>query len=299
MYDIADEVVDKLKSLFYPKNDMIPLHEPFFGNEKKYINECIDTTFVSSVGKFVDKLETEISKYTNVKYVIATVNGTSALHISLLLAGVKKDDEVLVSPYTFVGTVNAIKYTGASPLFIDIEEDTLGLCPFSLKKFLENNTTKKNGNCINKITGKRISAILPVHIYGHPCKIDKILSIADNFNIPVIEDAAEALGSFYKNKHLGSYGLISSLSFNGNKIVTTGGGGAILTNNVKLAKQAKHITTTSKLPHKWAYIHDEVGFNYRMPNLNAALGLAQIENIEYYLLNKRKLFKKYKKIFLI
>ncbi len=282
----------------YPSQNCIPLHVPIFlGNEKKYVDECIDSTFVSSVGKFVNQFEDKIAKYTGSKYAIACVNGTSALHISLILKGVKNGDEVLTQPLTFIATANAIVYTGAKPIFVDIEKDTLGLSPTKLESFLKNKTYQKNGNCHNKSTGKIIRACIPMHTYGHPCKIDQIMDICSRYNIMVIEDAAESLGSFYKNQHTGTFGDIGIISFNGNKTITTGGGGMILTKNENLAKQAKHLTTQAKIPHPWEYIHDEIGYNYRLTNISAALGVAQMENLEKIIENKRELAQAYKRFF--
>jgi len=274
----------------YQTTEFIPLHEPrFVGNEKQYLNECIDSTFVSSVGKFVDELEDRISKYTGSKYAVATSNGTSALHISLLLANVKDGDEVITQPLTFVATCNAISYCGANPIFIDVDRNTMGLSPSALQEFLENNTSIKNQQCINNKTGKIIKACVPMHTFGHPCRIDEIRDICYKYNICLIEDCAESLGSFYKDKHTGTFGHMGVMSFNGNKIITAGGGGCIITNDKELAKKAKHLTTTAKVPHKWEYTHDTIGYNYRMPNLNAALLVAQLENLQEFLVKKREL----------
>ena len=290
-------VINFIKSI-YSKNQFIPLHEPrFLGNEKKYLNECIDSTFVSSAGKFVDELEEKISKYTGAKYVVATGNGTSALHISLILANVDKNSEVITQPLTFVATCNAISYCNAKPIFIDVDTDTMGLSPSALRSFLENNTTVKNKQCINNKTKKVIKACVPMHSYGHPCRIDKIKEICDEYYIFLIEDAAESLGSMYKYKHTGTFGQIGTISFNGNKIITAGGGGCIITNDKVLAKKAKHLTTTAKVPHKWNFNHDMVGYNYRMPNLNAALLVAQLEKLNDFITNKRNLADHYEKFF--
>ena len=283
----------------YGTKKYIPLHEPnFIGNEKKYLNQCIDTTFVSSVGKFVDKLEKKISKYTGAKYAIATTNGTSALHISLILAGVEQDDEVITQPLNFVASCNAINYCKAKPIFIDVDKDTMGLSPSALKSFLKKNTTIKKKKCINKKTKKIIKACVPMHSYGHPCRIDEIKQILKRHHIFLIEDASESLGSFYKNKHTGTFGELGTLSFNGNKIITAGGGGCIITNDKLLAKKAKHLTTVAKVPHKWDFSHDMTGYNYRMPNLNAALLVAQLENLKLFIKNKRKLAEVYEAFFL-
>ena len=290
-------VINFIKSIYKTKK-FIPLHEPrFIGNEKKYLSECIDSTFVSSIGKFVDELEEKIAKYTGSKYVVATSNGTSALHISLLLADVDKNCEVITQPITFVATCNAISYCKAKPIFIDVDRDTMGLSPSALRYFLENNTTIKNKQCINNKTSKVIKACLPMHSYGHPCRIDKIKEICDEYCIFLIEDAAESIGSLYKYKHTGTFGQIGTISFNGNKIITAGGGGCIITNNKVLAKKAKHLTTTAKVPHKWDFNHDRVGYNYRMPNLNAALLVAQLEKLNDFITNKRNLANKYEIFF--
>ena len=292
-----DEVIDFIQDL-YPENKSIPLHEPrFSGNEKKYLNECIDSTFVSSVGKFVDEFEAKIAQYIGVKYAIATSNGTSALHISLLLANVERDDEVITQSLTFVATCNVISYCGAQPIFIDVDKDTMGLSPLSLKEFLKSNTEVKNNQCINKKTGRVIKACVPMHTFGHSCRIDKIKDICDQYHIVLIEDAAESLGSLYKNKHTGTFGQMGTMSFNGNKIITAGGGGCIVTNDEILAKKAKHLTTTAKVPHKWEYIHDMISYNYRMPNLNAALLVAQLESLDSFLLKKHELATKYEEFF--
>ena len=290
-------VIEFIKSI-YNKNKFIPLHEPsFVGNEKKYLNECIDSTFVSSVGKFVDVFEERIAKYIGAKYAVATCNGTSALHISMILAGVVHDNEVITQPLNFVASCNAISYCNAKPIFVDVDMDTMGLSPSALRSFLENNTIVKNKQCINNKTKKIIKACVPMHSYGHPCKIDKIKEICDEYCIFLIEDAAESVGSFYKDKHTGTFGQLGVISFNGNKIITAGGGGCVVTNDEVLAKKAKHLTTTAKLPHKWDFNHDVVGYNYRMPNLNAALLVAQLEKLNDFISNKRNLAHKYEAFF--
>ena len=292
-----NEFIDFVKEVYGTKKD-IPLHEPkFIGNEKKYINQCIDTTFVSSVGKFVDQFEEKIAKYTGAKYAIATTNGTSALHVSLILAGVEEDNEVITQPLNFIASCNAISYCNAEPIFIDVDRDTMGLSPSALKSFLDKDTTVKNKQCINNKTNKIIKACLPMHSYGHPCRIDEIKKICDEYYIFLIEDAAESVGSFYKNKHMGTFGELGAMSFNGNKIITAGGGGCIITNNKVLAKKAKHLTTTAKVSHKWDFNHDMVGYNYRMPNLNAALLVAQLEKLNDFITNKRNLADKYEAFF--
>ena len=292
-----NDFIDFVKKIYGTKKE-IPLHEPkFIGNEKKYLKDCIDTTFVSSVGKYVDKLEKKIAKYTGAKYAVATTNGTSALHVSLILAGVGQDDEVITQPLNFIASCNAISYCNAKPIFIDVDRDTMGLSPDALKLFLKNNTLIKNKKCINKRTKKIIKACVPMHSYGHPCRIKEIKKVLKKYYIFLIEDAAESLGSFYNNKHTGTFGELGVISFNGNKIITAGGGGCIITNNKVLAKKAKHITTTAKVTHKWDFNHDSVGYNYRMPNLNAALLVAQLENLNLFIKNKRTLAKKYEVFF--
>ena len=291
------DVVQFIQNI-YKTVDFIPLHEPkFIGNEKKYLNECIDSAFVSSVGKFVDEFEEKIANYTGAKYAVATSNGTSALHIALLLANVTENDEVITQPLTFVATCNAISYCDANPIFIDVDKDTMGLSPSSLQVYLEKNTFIKSQQCINNRTGKVIKACVAMHTFGHPCKIDKIKDICDKYYINLIEDAAESLGSFYKDKHTGTFGQMGVMSFNGNKIITAGGGGCFITNDKELAKRAKHLTTTAKVPHKWEYTHDMVGYNYRMPNLNAALIVAQLEQLENFLNHKRNLANRYAEFF--
>jgi perosamine synthetase len=292
-----DDVVDFVRSI-YGKEGFIPLHEPLFiGNEKQYINECIDSTYVSSVGKFVDIFEEKIAEYTGSNFAVATTNGTSALHISLLLADVSEDDEVITQPLTFIATCNAITYCGGNPIFVDVDKETIGLSPDSLNYFLSEHAVIKNNQCLNKTTGKIIKACVPMHTFGHSCRISDIKEICDKYKIILIEDAAESLGSFYNGKHTGTFGSLGVLSFNGNKIITGGGGGCIITDDEVLAKRAKHLTTTAKVPHKWEYTHDMIGYNYRMPNLNAALLLAQLENLENFLLNKRELAMVYKDFF--
>ena len=291
------EIIDFIKTLYGNKN-FIPLHEPvFLGNEKIYLNECIDTTFVSSVGKFVDRFEEMVAEFTGSKYAVATVNGTAALHIALKLVGVDENSEVITQPLTFIATCNAISYCGAKPVFVDVDMETLGMSPESLDAFLTKYTKIKDGICVNKTTGKKIAAVVPMHTFGHPCRIEEISEVCKKFGIALVEDAAESLGSYYKGKHTGTFGEVSAFSFNGNKTITTGGGGMIVTDNEALAKRAKHITTTAKVPHPYEYIHDEIGYNYRLPNLNAALGCAQMEKLEEILRSKRETAKKYKKFF--
>lgn len=291
---MVESVIEFIQDI-YQTRDFIPLHEPrFIGNEKKYLNECIDSTFVSSVGEFVDRFEEEISKFTNAKYSIATNNGTSALHISLLISGVKSSHEVITQPLTFVATSNAISYCNAKPIFIDVDKDTMGMSPLALEIFLKENAVVKNQKCVNKSSGNIIKACIPMHTFGHPCRVDEIKDICDKYHIILIEDAAESIGSFYKDKHTGTYGQIGLVSFNGNKIITGGGGGCIITDDEVLAKKAKHLSTTAKVSHKWEYIHNMTGYNYRMPNLNAALLTSQLENLETFLKSKRMLAMAYK-----
>jgi len=286
------QIVDIIKKILGKGHHS--LHEPYFcGNEWNYVKKTLDENYVSSIGSFVNKFEDQIKRFTKSKYAIPVVNGTEALHLSLVACGINSNDEVLVPTITFVGTANAVTYSGATPHFVDSELETLGIDPIKLETYLEKITIKKGKFYINKKTKKRIKAIIPVHIFGNICKIDKVLKIAKKYNLLVIEDAAEALGSFFKNKHAGTFGSIGCFSFNGNKILTTGGGGAIITNNKLLAKKIKHLSTTAKINHRWEYIHNEVGYNFRMPNLNAALGSAQIENLNKFLKSKRKLFLKY------
>lgn len=292
-----ENIVDFIQKTYATK-DFIPLHEPrFIGNEKKYLNDCIDSTFVSSVGKYVDEFEELFAKMVGSKYAIAIVNGTSALHISLLLADVGKGDEVITQALTFVATCNAISYCQAKPIFVDVDVETMGLSPTSLQDFLQNNCEIKNNQCRNKITGKIIKACVPMHTFGHPCEIDAIMKICERWNIVLVEDSAESLGSIYKNKHTGTFGKLGAFSFNGNKIITSGGGGVIVTDDETLAKKAKHLTTTAKLTHAFEYAHDEIAYNYRMPNLNAALLVAQLEQLEGFIKNKRLLADEYEKFF--
>ena len=293
-------VLKFIRELYSTPTDFIPLHAPVFsGNEKAYLNECIDTTFVSSVGKFVDTFELEMAKFTGSARAVSCVNGTNALHLALKLVGVEPETEVLTQPLTFIATANAISYCGAKPVFIDVDMDTLGLSPVALMKWLEENTVvpAKGQSPINKTTGKRITACVPMHTFGHPFRIEEIVEICNTYIIPVVEDAAESLGSYYKGKHTGNFGKVGVLSFNGNKVLTTGGGGMLLFNDEQLAAKAKHLTTQAKVPHPWEFNHDAVGFNYRMPNINAALGLAQLEQLPKFLESKRNVAEAYKSFF--
>ncbi len=279
----------------YQTQDFIPLHAPRFrGNEKQYLLDVIDSSFVSSVGPFVTQFEEQIANYCGAKHGIATVNGTAALHIALLLAGVKPGEEVITQAVSFVATSNAIHYCGAEPVFVDVDLHTLGLSPAALLAFLQEFAELRDDGVWNKYSNKRIAACLPMHTFGHPCDIAGILAICKQYQIPVVEDAAEALGSRYKGQHCGTFGKLGVLSFNGNKIMTTGGGGMLLTDDAALAAQAKHLTTTAKLDHPWRFMHDQVAYNYRLPNLNAALGLAQLEQMPLFVQRKRELAAKYK-----
>jgi len=290
-------VVDFIRNL-YLTTEFIPLHEPkFVGNEKAYVLDCIDSTFVSSVGKYVDRFEQMMVDYTGAKYAVATVNGTAALHIALRLVGVNQGDEVITQSLSFVATCNAISYCGAMPVFVDVDRDTLGMSPGSLRSFLSINTVHTSAGCINKSTGRKISAVVPMHTFGLPCRIDEIAKVCEEFSVPLIEDAAESLGSYYQAKHTGTFGKLAAFSFNGNKTITTGGGGMIVTNDEALAKRAKHITTTAKQPHPYEFIHDEIGYNYRLPNINAALGCAQMESLPRLLESKRSIASVYKEFF--
>lgn len=274
------------------------LHEPSFeGNEWLYLKECLDSTFVSSVGKYVDRFENDLANYTGSKYAISVVNGTAALQIALKLAGVLPKDEVLIPALTFAATANAVAYCNAIPHFVESEERTLGIDSAKLREYLQENTSEHSGQCINNFTGRVIRALVPMHTFGHSSDMEGLISIARDFNIALVEDAAESLGSYYFGQHTGTFGLFGALSFNGNKTITTGGGGAILTNSEALARHAKHLTTTAKLPHAWEFRHDEIGYNYRMPNINAALGCAQLEQLPAKLVAKRNLFDQYRVAF--
>lgn len=295
----TNDIIAFIRKAFNQPEGFIPLHAPHFsGNEKKYLNETIDSTFVSSVGAFVNRFEEEIAKYTGAKYAVACVNGTNALHIALLVNNVQPKDEVLSQALTFIATANAISYANAVPVFIDVDKDTLGMSPKALQTFLENNTEKKpDGFTYNKTSGRRIKACVPMHTFGLPLRIDEIVAICDEWNISLIEDAAESLGSYYKGIHTGRFGAIGTFSFNGNKTITCGGGGALITDDEAIAKHAKHLTTQAKVPHAWRFMHDEIGYNYRMPNLNAALACAQLEQLDSFLENKRALANLYKDFF--
>ncbi len=287
-------VVDFIKE-WYSTDDFLPLHAPVFnGNEKKYLNECIDSTFVSSVGKFVTEAEEQFAKAVGAKYAVAVVNGTCALHLALRVAGVQKNEEVITQPLTFVATCNAISYLNAIPVFVDVSKETLGLSEVALKDFLESHAELRDGACYNKTSGRKISACLPMHTFGHSVKLDEIKKICDKYKITLVEDAAESVGSYYKGKHTGNVGVVSAFSFNGNKTITCGGGGMIVTNDEKLAKYAKHLSTVAKTAHPYEFFHDEIGYNYRMPNINAALLVAQLEQLDSVLENKRQTAEAYK-----
>lgn len=282
----------------YNTREFVPLHAPVFaGNERDYVLETIDSTFVSSVGAFVDRFESDMARYTGVERAVATMNGTAALHVALILGGVGVGDLVITQPLTFVATCNAIAYCCAEPVFIDVDRHTMGLSPSALEVWLsENARVDEGGVCRHRVSGRVIRACLPMHTFGHPADLDGLLSVCEQWRVTLIEDAAESLGSFYKNRHTGTFGRIGTLSFNGNKILTTGGGGMVLTDAVT-GTRAKHLTTTAKMPHAYEYVHDELGFNYRLPNLNAALGCAQLEQLEAFVEEKRALAAKYAEFF--
>ncbi|MBT1443010.1 LegC family aminotransferase [Shewanella sp. JM162201] len=282
----------------YRTHDFIPLHAPIFdGNEKAYVMETIDSTFVSSVGKFVDEFERKIEAFTGSVRAVATVNGTAALHAALYMAGVERGDLVITQALTFVATCNALYHMGAEPIFVDVSPVSLGLCPKALEAFLAENAEITNEGCVHKQTGRRIKTVVPMHTFGHPVQLDELVAICLKWQLVLVEDAAESLGSFYKGKHTGTLGDFGAVSFNGNKIITTGGGGVVLCATEEAGKRTKHVTTTAKVPHPYEFFHDEPGFNYRMPNLNAALGCAQMEAIEGYLERKRLLAHRYHEFF--
>lgn len=283
----------------YQTDNFIPLHEPrFLGNEKNYVLDTIESTFVSSVGAFVVEFENKTQQFTGCQKAVATVNGTAALHVALLMVGVKQDDIVITQALTFIATCNALSYIGATPLFVDVSLKTLGLCPKALNTYLEEHAfIDDQGECRHRVSNKRISAVVPMHTFGHPVELDELLEVAQKWHLIVVEDAAESLGSYYKGQHTGTFGPTSALSFNGNKVITTGGGGMVLCQDEQLGAKTKHITTTAKIPHPYEFYHDENGFNYRMPNLNAALGCAQMENLESFLAKKRILAQQYQEFF--
>ena len=279
-------------------NGIVPLHRPVFeGNEKSYLSQCVDSNFVSSLGAKVTEFERQLANFTGAKYAVATVNGTAALHVALQLAGVERDDEVITQAMTFIATCNALSYAGAHPVFVDVDLETLGLSPVSLRQFLESHSEIRGGRAFNKSSGRRLTACVPMHTFGFPCRIEEIISICDQYGITVVEDAAESLGSYVGTRHTGTFGRLATLSFNGNKIITTGGGGMILTDDAVLAARAKHLTTTAKVPHPFEFVHDEVGYNYRLPNLNAALGCAQMERLPEMLTIKAEVARRYAEFF--
>lgn len=293
------EVVDFIKATFNVADQFIPLHEPrFVGNEKKYVMDCIDSTYVSSVGTYVNLFEEKIKDFTGAKYAIATTNGSAALHLSLVLAGVKRDELVITQPLTFIATCNAISYIGAQPLFIDVDLKTKGLSPSKLEDFLKNNTKRDStGNLFHSASGKRIAACVPMHTFGHPVEIEELVRICTEYNIPLIEDAAESIGSLSNGIQTGRFGLMGTFSFNGNKTITCGGGGMIVTDNDEIGLMAKHLSTQSKIPHPWNFEHDNIGYNYRLPNLNAAMACAQVEQLDAFIENKRELANLYSNFF--
>jgi len=291
------KIIDFIKEVF-GNQEFTPLSVPaFVGNEKKYLEECIDSTFVSSVGKFVDRFEEMVAEYTGAKKAVVCVSGTNALHMAMMLVGVERNDEVITQALTFIATCNAISYIGAHPVFIDVDKDTMGLSPKAVKAWLEANAEIKGNSCYNKNTGRRIKCCVPMHTFGHPVHLDELMEVCKEWYIELVEDAAESIGSFYKGKHTGTFGKVGAISFNGNKTITTGGGGMLLFNDEDLAKFAKHLTTQAKVPHRWEFRHDHIGYNYRMPNINAALGCAQMEHLEEFVLNKRETAAKYTEYF--
>lgn len=293
---MVDDIADALSRVI--GNGIAELHEPVFeGNEIRYLKQCIDTGYVSSVGNFVNQFECELANFTGASHAVALVNGTAALHLALKILGVEHGDEVLIPALSFVATANAVSHCGAQPIFIDSEPTTFGIDAVKLKLFLEANTNNRDGQCINKNTGKKIKGIIAMHVFGNPCDVDSLAVLARDFNIFLLEDAAEGVGSFLNGVHVGLKGAMGILSFNGNKTITTGGGGAIITNNSELAARAKHLSTTAKVPHPWEFCHDQVAFNYRMPNLNAAVGCAQLEELPKILKLKRVLHEKYRESF--
>lgn len=295
---LADEFLGALQRVLGAADKPIPLHEPeFAGHEWEYVRDCLDTGWVSSVGKYVDEFEVRLTQYTGARHAIAVVNGTAALHAALVVAGVRPGDEVLLPALTFVATANAVSQCGAVPHFVDSAENTLGLDPAALKGYLEHIAEPAGGGLRNRLTGRRLAAVVPMHTFGHPVNMPALLAVAEQFGLPIIEDAAESLGSFIGDRHTGTFGLLGTLSFNGNKVITTGGGGAILTDDAAVARRLKHLTTTAKRPHRWEFFHDEVAWNYRLPNLNAALGCAQLERLPDMLARKRILAGVYRAAF--
>ena len=291
-----DKTIKFIKDLY--GSDNVPLSVPkFTGNEKKYLNECIDTTFVSSVGQFVDRFEKDMEAYTGAKRAVVCVSGTNALHMAMMLAGVERDDEVLTQALTFIATCNAISYIGAHPVFIDVDRSTMGLSPDAVKQWLSKNAEIRNGECYDKQTGRRVKACVPMHTFGHPVRVEELAGICSEWHIELVEDAAESIGSKYKGTHTGLFGKVGALSFNGNKTITTGGGGMLLFMDEELGALAKHLTTQAKIPHRWEFKHDHIGYNYRMPNINAALGCAQLENLDKFIADKRNTASAYEEFF--
>lgn len=292
-----NKIIEFIKEL-YCNQEPVPLHAPcFVGNEKKYLDECIDSTFVSSVGPFVDRFEEEMAHYTGCKRAVVCDSGTNALHMALMLSGVERDDEVLTQALTFIATCNALSYIGACPVFIDVDMDTMGLSPVAVRAWLSGNAFLKEGQCYNRRTGHRIKACVPMHTFGHPVHLDELVEVCREYHIELVEDAAESIGSLYKGRHTGTFGKVGAISFNGNKTITTGGGGMLLFQDEELGKLAKHLTTQAKVPHRWAFVHDHIGYNYRMPNINAALGCAQLENLEGFIVDKRETVERYRTFF--
>ncbi len=288
-----EKTIDFIKGV-YGNPQFVPLSVPkFIGNEKKYLDDCIDTTFVSSVGAYVDRFEKDMAAYTGAKKAVVCVSGTNALHIAMMLAGVERDDEVLTQALTFIATCNAISYIGAHPVFIDVDKSTMGLSPDAVKNWLVKNAEVREGQCYNKNTGRRIKACVPMHTFGHPVRIEELTTVCAEWNLELVEDAAESIGSKYKGMHTGLFGKVGALSFNGNKTITTGGGGMLLFMDEALAALAKHLTTQAKIPHRWEFKHDHIGYNYRMPNINAALGCAQLEHLDEFIANKRETAQTY------
>ena len=292
-----EKTISYIKEL-YGNQDFTPLSVPrFVGNEKKYLDECIDTTFVSSVGKFVDRFEADMAAYTGAKKAVVCVSGTNALHMALMLVGVERDDEVLTQALTFIATCNAISYIGARPVFLDVDKTTMGLSPDALKQWLAKTAELRNGQCYHRNSGRRVKACVPMHTFGHPVRIDEIAAVCNEYHIELVEDAAESIGSKYKGTHTGLFGKVGALSFNGNKTITTGGGGMLLFMNEELGVLAKHLTTQAKVPHRWEFRHDHIGYNYRMPNINAALGCAQLEHLDEFIADKRDTAARYAEYF--
>ena len=296
MYNF-EEIVSTIKE-FFPGQPFIPLHAPCFaGKEKEYLCECIDSTYVSSVGAFVDRFEKEMAVYTGAKRAVVCVNGTNAIHLALLLVGVERGDEVLTQPLTFIATCNALSYCGAHPVFIDVDKDTLGLSPAKMEEWIETHAELRDGGLYNKRTGRRIKACVPMHTFGHPAHLKKLVAVCRKYQLELVEDAAESIGSFYQGQHTGTFGKVGVISFNGNKTITTGGGGMLLFQDEELADRAKYWSTQAKVPHPWEFVHDHIGYNYRMPNINAALGCAQLETLPLFIEKKRELAQCYKTYF--